>query len=548
MKRSIHFLAATALIVAAASCSSVGKMAELADNVNVKCTPAVLEAVAGNVPADVTVTYPKNYFHPKAILEVTPVIVYEGGEVAATPLMYQGEKVKDNYKPVAKSGGVVNEKIVFPFKPGMEQSHMELRGTVRYKAKTYTLPVKKVADGVNTTYMLVDADGSLPLKADGYQAIIKQTEEGQILYNVNSAEVRSGQINGQSIKNFQKALDEIGSNARKTLVGTEVVAYASPEGGEKLNQKLSDNRSKSADKAWDKVMKNRDIADPEVKSVGQDWEGFQELVQNSDIEDKDLIIRVLSMYSDPAVRESEIRNMSSVFTDLKKSVLPELRRARFIANVEYKNYTTDELLALVDDNVDVLDEPALLHSATLVKDLKSKVKLYQKAIDKYNSDAARFNLGATYLDNGDIENAKKAFSNVKRKDADLENALGVIALREGDLETAYSHFKKSGTNTAKRNMGVVDILSGDYAKAVKDIKDTKGCCKLIGLANLLNGDLEASAKSMHCNDADCNYIRAIIAARQGNATDVKKYLDLVAKDDPELAARAEKDVEFAEFR
>ena len=548
MKRSIHFLAAAALIVAAASCSSVGKMAELADNVNVKCTPAVLEAVAGTVPADVTVTYPKNYFHPKAILEVVPVIVYEGGEVAATPLMYQGEKVKDNYKPVAKSGGIVNEKIVFPFKPGMEQSHMELRGTVRYKAKTYTLPVKKVADGVNTTYMLVDADGSLPLKADGYQAIIKQTEEGQILYNVNSAEVRSGQINGQSIKNFQKALDEIGSNARKTLVGTEVVAYASPEGGEKLNQKLSDNRSKSADKAWDKVMKNRDIADPEVKSVGQDWEGFQELVQNSDIEDKDLIIRVLSMYSDPAVRESEIRNMSSVFTDLKKSVLPELRRARFIANVEYKNYTTDELLALVDENVDVLDEPALLHSATLVKDLKSKVKLYQKAIDKYNSDAARFNLGATYLDNGDIENAKKAFSNVKRKDADLENALGVIALREGDLETAYSHFKKSGTNTAKRNMGVVDILSGDYAKAVKDIKDTKGCCKLIGLANLLNGDLEASATSLHCNDADCNYIRAIIAARQGNATDVKKYLDLVAKDDPELAARAEKDVEFAEFR
>ena len=204
MKRSIHFLAAAALIVAAASCSSVGKMAELADNVNVKCTPAVLEAVAGTVPADVTVTYPKNYFHPKAILEVVPVIVYEGGEVAATPLMYQGEKVKDNYKPVAKSGGIVNEKIVFPFKPGMEQSHMELRGTVRYKAKTYTLPVKKVADGVNTTYMLVDADGSLPLKADGYQAIIKQTEEGQILYNVNSAEVRSGQINGQSIKNFQK--------------------------------------------------------------------------------------------------------------------------------------------------------------------------------------------------------------------------------------------------------------------------------------------------------------------------------------------------------
>ncbi len=548
MKKSIHFLAIAVLALAAASCSSVGKMAELAENVNVTCNPAVLEAVAGNVDADVTVTYPKNYFHPKAILTVTPVIVYDGGEAKADQIVYQGEKVKDNYKSIAKTGSIVNEKIRFAYEPGMEQSHMELRGTVKYKNKSYTLPVKKVADGVNTTYMLVDADGTLPLKADGYQAIIKQTEEGQILYNVNSAEVRRNQINGQSIKDFQNALDEINSNERKTLVGTEVVAYASPEGGEKLNQKLSDNRSKSADKAWDKVMKNREIADPEVKSIGQDWEGFQELVQNSDIEDKDLIIRVLSMYSDPAVRESEIRNMSSVYTDLKKSVLPELRRARFIANVEYKNYTPEELLELVDENVDVLDESALLHSATLVKDAKAKEKLYQKAIDKYNSDAARFNLGTTYLANGDTEKAAKAFSSVKRKDADLENALGVVALHEGDLETAYNHFKKSGTNSAKRNMGVVDILSGDYAKAVKDLEGTKGCCRNIGLAHILNNDLDGAMEVMHCNSAECNYLRAIVAARKGNANDVKKYLDLVAKEDKDLAARAEKDVEFAEFR
>ena len=548
MKKFLYILAASAIALAAASCSSVGKMAELADNVTVTCNPAVLEAVAGNVDADVTVTYPKNYFHPKAILTVTPVIVYEGGEAKADQIIYQGEKVKDNYKSVAKTGAIANEKIRFAYEPGMEQSHMELRGTVKYKKKSYTMPVKKVADGVNTTYMLVDADGTLPFKADGYQAIIKQTEEGQILYNVNSAEVRGNQINGQSIKNFQKALDEIGNNARKTLVGTEVVAYASPEGGEKYNQKLSDNRSKSADKAWNKVMKNRDIADPEVKSIGQDWEGFQELVQNSDLEDKDLIIRVLSMYSDPAVRENEIRNMSSVFTDLKKSVLPELRRARFIANVEYKNYTTDELLELVDENVDILDESALLHSATLVKDLKSKVKLYQKAIDKYNSDAARFNLAATYLENGDLENAKKAFSAVKRKDADLENALGVIALQEGDLEAAYNSFKKAGTNAAKRNMGVVDILSGDYAKALKDLNGTKGCCRNLGLAYILNNDLDGALEAMHCDDAACNYLRAIVAARQGNASDVKKYLNLVAKEDSELAARAEKDVEFAEYR
>ena len=218
----------------------------------------------------------------------------------------------------------------------MEQSHLELRGVAKYKGKSITLPTKKVADGVNTTYMLLDAAGLVPLKADGYEAILKQTAEGQILYKVNSADVRNSELKGRSIQNFQNALDEIKNNERKTLVGTEVVAYASPEGGEKLNRKLSDNRSKSADKAWTKVVKGKEVTDPEVRSIGQDWEGFQELVQNSDIRDKDLILRVLSMYSDPAVRESEIKNMSSIYTELKNDVLPELRRARFIANVEFK--------------------------------------------------------------------------------------------------------------------------------------------------------------------------------------------------------------------
>ena len=196
------------------------------------------------------------------------------------PLMYQGEKVKDNYKVVPKAGGTVSEKLHFDFVDGMEKSHLELRGVAKYKNKSIKLPTKKVADGVNTTYMLVKAGGIVPLQPDGYEAILKQTAEGQILYKVNSADVRNSELKGQSIKNFQNALDEIKNNERKTLVGTEVVAYASPEGGEKLNRKLSDNRSKTADKAWDKVVKGKDVADPEVRSIGQDWEGFQELVQN----------------------------------------------------------------------------------------------------------------------------------------------------------------------------------------------------------------------------------------------------------------------------
>ena len=547
MKKAVKILAAAVLVLSAVACSSAKKMAELADNVIVKCDPAVLECIGGSIDPTVSVTYPANYFHPKAILEVTPVIVYEGGEAKMSPLMYQGEKVKDNYKVVPKAGGTVSEKLHFDFVDGMQQSQLELRGVAKYKGKSIKLPTKKVADGVNTTYMLVKGDGQVPMKADGYEAILKQTAEGQILYRINSADVQAKQLKGQSIKDFQNALDEIKNNERKTLVGTEVVAYASPDGGERLNQKLSDNRSKTADKAWNKIVKGKEVTDPEVKSIGEDWEGFQELVQNSNIRDKNLILRVLSMYSDPAVRESEIKNMSSIYSELKNDVLPELRRARFIANVEFKNYTADELLQMIDTDSDVLDEPALLHAATLVNDLDKKVKLYNKAITKFDSDKARFNLANAYLAAGDLKNAAKAFGNVETKDGDLNNALGVIALRNGDLATASNYFKKAGTDAAKANQGVVDILSGNYDKAVENLKDAKGCCNNTVLAYLLTNQLDKAKNAAKCQDPQVTYLKAIIAARQGDMNAVKANLDELAKKSPELAAKAVKDVEFAEY-
>lgn len=291
MKKEIKSLAVAVLGLAAVACASPEKMAEMAESVTVTCDPSPLEVVAGKIDATVSVTYPRDYFHPKAILEVTPVLVYDGGEAKMTPFMFQGEKVKDNYTVVSKDGQTVTEKVHFDYVKGMEQSHLELRGVVKYKKKSIDLPVKKVADGANTTYMLVGVGeglGSVAYKADNYQEVIPQTAEGQILYTINSADVRSKELKSASIKDFQAALDEIKSNERKTLKGTEVVAYASPDGGEELNAKLSDKRSKSADKAWSKVVEGKEVSDPEVKSVGQDWEGFQELVSESNIEDKDL--------------------------------------------------------------------------------------------------------------------------------------------------------------------------------------------------------------------------------------------------------------------
>ena len=542
MKKALHFVLAAVVAIAAVSCSSIEKMAKLAENVTVECAPSPLEAVAGQINPLVAVTYPAGYFHPKATLEVTPVIVYEGGEQAMKPLYYQGEKVKDNYKVVPADGSTVKENLHFEYVPGMEKSYLELRGVAYLKGRSVVLPAKRVADGVNTTYQLVDLEGVLPYKADDYMEVISQTAEGQILYNVNSADVRQNQLKSESIKNFLAALDEINSNSRKTLKGTEVVAYASPEGGQNLNRKLSDKRAGTAEKAWGKVTKGHDAANPDVKSVGQDWEGFKELVEASDIRDKDLILRVLSMYSDPAVRESEIKNMSEIYKELKDEVLPELRRARFIANVEYKNFTPEELQALVDENIGVLDEEALLRAAALIKDPAKKISIYKKAIDKYDSDRARFNTGVAYLAQGKTAEAAAAFNKVGADDPDLKNAKGVVALRKGDYSEAARLFLASNNDEAKVNQGALNILTGNYEKAAAQLAGSKGCNS--ALAYLLNGQLDKASEALKCQCPKANYIRAIIAARKGQVADAKAYLEKACKD-PELAKRAAKDVEFA---
>ena len=543
MKRLLIFFAATALTVA---CASPEKMAKMADNVKVTCDPAVLEVINGTIDPVVTVTYPKDYFNPKVILEVTPVIVYQGGEAAMAPLKYQGEKVKDNYKVVSSAGQTVTEKLHFDYVEGMEKSQLELRARVIAGKKSINLPTKKVADGANTTYMLVKRDGFVAFKKDNYQDVIVSTAEGQIKYRVNSADVRNSEIKGASVKEFLAALDAANANERATVKSTEIVAYASPEGAIKLNDKLSDNRSKSASKAWNKITKGHNAQDPTVKSIGEDWEGFQQLVNESNIEDKDLILRVLSMYSDPAVRENEIRNMSKVFTALKGEILPELRRARLIANVETINYTSEELLDLINSNETVLDEEALLRVATLVKDNAQKEKIYDKAYERFGSQRAKYNLAALYLSEGKDAKAESVLRELDANDADVINAKGVVALRKNDFATAEQCFRKAGTPEAKKNLGVVDILTGKYNEAAQVLKDVDGCCHNTVLAYILTNQLDKAMSSAKCGDPKVWYLKAIVAARQGKVNDMKAFLENAYKN-PDLKARAANDIEFAGY-
>lgn len=546
MKKVFKALALCALVVSAASCSkSRAEQMKLAENVDVKCNPEVLALVGDKIPAEITVTYPAKYFHPKATLEVTPVLVYEGGEQVGPTFTYQGEKVQDNYKVVAYAGGTVKESVAFKYEKGVEKSYLELRSTAYYKGKPIEIPAIKVADGCNVTQLLATTNGEYSFKKDAYQDVIKETAEGQVLYDYNSANVKNSELKSSSVKELQAALEEIEADPRYTVTGTKIIAYASPEGGQAYNAKLSDKRAASANKAWKKVTGGLEADNLEVQSVGQDWEGFQDAVKNSNITDKELILRVLSMYSDPAVRESEIRNMSQVYTEINKNVFPALRRARFIAEVDYKNFSEAELEELAAKAVDVLDEEALLRVASKSDDAARKAELYKLAVKKFSSDRANFNLAVLALNDGKVADAEKYLAAVKDQDADVVNAKGVCEFRKGNYDAAAKLFKQSGTTEAKANLGTVDLLKGNYAAAAAELDGTGS--HNTAVAYILAGNLDKASAAITCNCARSNYLRAIIAARKGNTADVNKYLEVAKKNDA-FKARAEKDVEFANYR
>lgn len=533
------------------SCGSPKKMAKSADEVSVTCDPQVLEVVAGKIKADVAVTFPEDFFHPKAIVEAVPVLVYNGGETALEPVMLQGEKVTDNYEVVAKAGATISKTFEFDYVEGVENSRLELRLTVINKDKRIPFEAPyKVADGANTTYMLVNTDGSLAYAPDAYQAVINEQNEAQILYLINSATVRPSQLKSDEIKAFQEFLTNLKADERRELVSTDIIAYASPDGKEDFNAELSERRAKTASDAFNKKINNKNVGietTVNTTNVEEDWDGFQELVTSSNIEDKDLILRVLEMYSDPAVREREIKNMSEVYTTLKDDILPELRRARFIANIEFTNYTNDELLALVNDNIEILDEEALLRAASLLEDAAQKVTVYQKAIEKFNSDRAKINLGVAYLALGQNADAENALAGVSDKNCTYyNNATGVVALRKGDCETAAAAFGKSDLKEAQYNLAVIDILNGNYTDAAAKLNGA-GCYNE-ALVNILNDNLDAASDIVA--DCDCaygSYLKAIIAARQGDAEAANAALEIACGNE-DLAARAENDIEFATIR
>ena len=543
MKRFLISVALAALAVLSSSCDkSMMEKMQLAENVDIQCTPELLGIVGGQIPATVTVTCPKGYFHPKATMDVTPVLVYEGGEIPFKTLHYQGDKVKDNFKVVSSAGTTITEKLSFKYRPGCEKARLELRGTIHFKDKDYPVGPVKVADGCIADYQLADLGGLYEPKPDGYQAVLHRTTEGRILYEVGSDRVRQDQFETNSMVNYKNSLDYLKEDERTTIKGTQIVAYASPEGGKDYNAKLSDKRAGTAQKALDKVASDIELTGTEIKSVGQDWEGFREAVSKSNIEDKDLILRVLSMYSDPAVRESEIRNLSQIYSEINKRVFPELRRARLVTSTEFRNWSDDELVEMSQKGLERFDEPSILRLAAIAETPESKETLYKYAIHEFNSDTARYNLAMLYLDQGKTSLGGAYLSKIKEPDAEVLNATGVVAMRNEDYELAAKCFEKAG-DISKENSVIMNIMKGDYKAAAACADGLKG--DNAALAQLLAGNNEAASAALQGDAPRTDYIRAILAARKGNTAEARKLLEAAGSKDEALKKRAEQDIEFA---
>lgn len=547
MKKTIEFFAAALLVVLPMACNRTTpeQMAANASKITVTVVPEVLTEIDGKVDAKLEVTFPKGYFHKDALLTVTPVLVYKDGETPSKAFEYQGENVKDNYKTVSFKGSTHKESVSFQFTEAMRASRLELRPVILYAGRVIGVPYVTVAEGVCATARLADLDGRCDLKADGYEAILHKTAEAQILYDVNSSTVKKSQLSSYSVANYHDALDRYKENDRYTVKGTSIVSYASPEGGKDYNEKLSDKRSGSAQKAWDVIGRGMKADDLDVQSIGQDWEGFKEAVAKSNIRDKDLILRVLSMYNDPAVRESEIRNLSQIYTELKSDVFPELRRSRFVTDLEFRNYSDEDLEILAQQKLYMLDETGLLHLAGVTDSPARKEFIYNFAYEKFGSKTALFNMAAQAISDGETTKAGIYLDKLAdEEDPEVINARGLLELAARNWYKSEDLFEKAATDQSKENLATLYLLQGNYEKSASFYPEGHPDRPV---ALILAGKPDEALKALKGDDARSNYLRAIASARKGDTDGVKKYLE-ASSSDPYFAELAKKDVEFVKFR
>ncbi len=553
MIKKLYLPLVALLVIALSSC---GKMGELSSDY-FTTNPEVLEAVGGKVPVTITGKFPEKYFKKNAIVEVTPVLRWNGGEAKSQPATFQGEKVQGNDQTIAyKAGGTYTMKANFDYVPEMAKSELYLDFKIKRGKKEYTIPSVKIADGVIATSELPTVGSANAAYApDAFQRIIKQAQEAQIMFLIQQANLRASELKSAEMKDFNKKVVEVNGDTKNyKLNNIEVSAYASPDGGVKLNTGLAESRQNNAQKYLNKELKKGKInTQVDTKYTAQDWDGFQTLVSKSNIQDKDLILRVLSMYQDPEQRETEIKNISSVYKTLADEILPQLRRARLTANYDVIGRSDEEINEAFDKDAKVLSNEELLYAATLTSDNARKEAIYKKTTELYPADARAYNnLGKMAYAAGDLAKAEGYFKQALSKNASSAEAntnLGLIELNKGNVANAENYLSKStGADAANEALGNLYIKQGQYDRAVNAFGDVK--TNSAALAQILAKDYNKAKNTLAAvknPDAYTDYLMAIVGARTNNADLVKSSMAKVAQKDAALAAKAQIDREFAKY-
>ena len=538
----------TATVVALSSCSKLGKLSS--DNFAV--TPTPLEVVGGQVPATINGTFPVKYMKKKAVVTVTPVLKYQGGEAEGQSVTFQGEKVEGNATTIQyKVGGTYTMKTNFAYIEPMLSSELYARFDAKLGKKTVSVPEVKIGYGVLATAQLLNRCNMNGATApDAYQRIIAQKQEANIKFLINQANLRASELNSVSIKDLGKILKEINDNAEtRALQNIEVSAYASPDGRYELNEKLAEKRQNvSSDYLKGELKKIQMKADVDTKYTAEDWDGFQELISKSNLQDKEIILRVLSMYQEPEEREQQISNMSEVYTDIKESILPELRRARLIVNYE------QQILDQFQQDPSKLSVEEMVYGANKLTKNEGERKQWNEAIAKqFPSDyRALNNMAQQAIAEGNTaaaDNYLKQAANVSKNAPEVNTNLALLALRSGDVNTAETYLAKgSGSDTFKEVLGNLNIAKGNYTQAASDLAGVN--TNSAALAQILAKDYTSAKKTLEAiknADAITSYLQAVLAARTGDANTLATALRSAIQQDGTLAARAANDLEFIRY-
>jgi tetratricopeptide (TPR) repeat protein len=571
--KKINFKAVAVFFVGAmmlSSCASLQKMKKNADKINYTVTPEVLVAKGGNVDVEIQGRIPEKYFNKKATITATPVLTYQGGEKAYAPYKLQGEKVEANNKVISYStGGTFSYKGSVPYVDGMRKSDLVVRITASQGDQTLDFDPVKIADGVIATSTLVkdkpativgvqkekNTTGVYDPTIDKFQRIVPDEYKADLMYLINSAYVRGSQLKKEDMDKLNQYIKDAFQEDNKDLKGVMVSAYASPDGPEKFNTKLAERREGTATKVVDRKLK-KDKVETEVKGkyTPEDWAGFKELMEKSNIQDKEMILRVLSMYQDPEVREREIKNLSGPFQEIAKTILPKLRRSKIIASVDLIGKTDEQISNLADNDPSKLNQAELIYAASLTSDLNKQKAIYTSFTRQFPEDWRGYNdLGVVEMNQGNTSDAQANFEKADKLDPNnpiIQNNLGGVALVNGNLDKAQQLF--SGASGAGQevnyNLGTVSIMKGDYDAAVKYFGDEASVNK--ALAQMLSGDNNGALRTLNNlknETALADYLKAIIGARTAKTTLLYDSLKAAVNKDAQYKDIAKVDLEFSKY-